>query len=61
MLSGPTDFSISFRSELLGNLPQEVESDHEECEECHEEKLLVRRRRYVGDVVIGLEDAAHSP
>ena len=43
------------------NLPQEVEPDHEQPKEGHQEVLLVRRRRYVGDVVVGLEDAAHSP
>ena len=46
---------------FAGDFPQEVESYHQEPEEGHQEVLLVRRRRYVGDVVVGLEYAAHSP
>lgn len=41
-------------------LSQEVEPDHEEPEEGHQEVLLVRRLRHVGGIVVGLEYAAHS-
>jgi hypothetical protein len=50
-----------FGAELSFNLPQKIDSGHEEPEEGHEEVLLVRRRRWVGDVIVGLEYAAHSP
>ncbi len=41
------------------NLPQNIDSGHEETEECHEEVFLIRRRRYASDIVVGPEDAAH--
>ena len=54
----------SSRSSLLAmpmsNFFQKVKPSHQESEEGHQKVLLVQGR-YVSDVVVGLEDAAHSP
>ena len=49
------------RGILTGDFPKEVQSWYEKSEEGHQEVLLVGRRRIVDDVVVGLEDVAHSP
>jgi hypothetical protein len=46
---------------VFRDFAEEVESNHQEPKEGHQKVLLVPRRGYVGDVLMGLEDATWSP